>query len=92
MCLLGNLIQFDIDTEIHTFVKQTKVRRLTLGPSVRQILEQWDPLCKFIKDLEKDTASTPESAVYKHAALAQCGDERIATQIMRQFLNNVTPF
>ena len=37
---------------MHNFQKHTEVRWLRLGPSVRRILEQWDCICSFLKDLD----------------------------------------
>ena len=46
-----------MDIETHPFQKHTEVRWLSLGPAIARILEQWDSMLQFVKDLAKDPRS-----------------------------------
>ena len=53
-------LQYKFDGEIHQFQQHTKVRWLSLGPAITRLLEQWDVLLQFVKDLSKNRKLLPE--------------------------------
>ena len=61
-------LQSTIGVEMHNFQKHSEVRWLSFGPSVRRILEQWDCICSFVRDLGKDPKTTPKSVAYKRVS------------------------
>ena len=54
-------LQANIGTDIETFQQHTEVRWLSIGFAIRRMLEQWDTICQFIKDLAKDNTRKPKS-------------------------------
>ena len=50
------------------------------------MLEQWDTICKFIKDLEKDNTRN-----FKRAAELLATGERNVTRVMLEFLRSTVP-
>ena len=57
------------------------------------MLEQWDAICQFIKDLEKDNTRKPKSINFKRAAELLATGERNVTRVMLEFLRStVTVF
>ena len=39
---------------------------MSIGPAVRQILEQWEAIVQFVKFLESDPKKIHQSAAFKH--------------------------
>ena len=58
-------LQANLEADIETFQQHTEVRWLSNGPAIRRMLEQWDTICQFIKDLEKDNTRKPKSINFK---------------------------
>ena len=54
-------LQANLGTDIETFQQHTEVRWLSIGPAIRRVLEQWDTISHFIKDLENDNTRKPKS-------------------------------
>ena len=77
--------------EIHNFQKHTEVRWLSLGPSVQRILEQWDCICSFMKDLGKDPKTAPKSVAYKRVSAMLTDKEGRKTKAQLEFMGNVSP-
>ena len=55
------------------------------------MLEQWDTICQFIKDLEKDNTRKPKSINFKRAAALLATGERNVTRVMLEFLRSTVP-
>ena len=58
-------LQFDMGVDLHTFQQHTEVRWLSIGPAISRIMEQWDAICQFMKDLGKNEKTAPKSINYK---------------------------
>lgn len=84
-------LQSELGVEIHNFQKHTEVRWLSLGPSVRRILEQWDCICSFMKDLGKDPKTAPKSVPYKRVLAMLNDEEGKKTKAQLEFMGNVSP-
>ena len=84
-------LQCSMGVDAHKFQEHTEVRWLSLGPAVRRILEQWDCICQFIKDLGKDGKSAPKSIAYKRVAEMLSDEKKIKTRAQLEFINNVSP-
>ena len=84
-------LQAAMGVEMHNFQKHTEVRWLSLGPCVVRILEQWDCICSFVKDLGKDPKTAPKSASYKRVAAMLTDDEGKKTKAQLEFISNVSP-
>ena len=55
------------------------------------MLEHWDTICQFIKDLEKDNTRKPKSINFKRAAALVATGERNVTRVMLEFLRSTVP-
>ena len=55
------------------------------------MLEQWDTICQFIKDLEKDNTRKPKSTNFKRAVALLATGERNVTRVMLEFLRSTFP-
>ena len=84
-------LQFDMGVDLHTFQQHTEVRWLSIGPAVSRIVEQWDAICQFIKDLGKNEKTAPKSINYKRVAAMLTGVEKDVTKVLLEFLRNVFP-
>ena len=84
-------LQSALGVKMHKFQKHTEVRWLSLGPSVRRILEQWDCICSFVKDLGKDPKTTPKSVAYKRVSAMLNDKEGKKTRAQLEFAGNVSP-
>ena len=84
-------LQYSMGVDQHKFQEHTEVRWLSLGPAVQRILEQWDCICKFVKDLGKDAKSAPKSISYKRVSKMLSEEEKTRTKAQLEFINNVSP-
>ena len=84
-------LQANLGADIETFQQHTEVRWLSIGPSIHRVLEQWDTICHFIKDLEKDNTRKPKSIIFKRAAALLATGERNVTRVMLEFLRSTAP-
>ena len=55
------------------------------------MLEHWDTICPFIKDLEKDNTRKPKIINFKRAAALLATGERNVTRVMLEFLRSTVP-
>ena len=58
---------------------------------MRRILEQWDCICSFVKDLGKDAITAPKSVCYKRVAAILSDEEKKKTKAQLEFITNVSP-
>ena len=58
---------------------------------MRRVLEQWDTICQFIKDLEKDNTRKPKSINFNRAAALLATGEQNVTRVMLEFLRSSVP-
>ena len=79
------------DESIETFQQHTEVHWLSNDPAIRRLLEQWDTICQFIKDLEKDNTRKPKSINFKRAAALLATCERNMTRVMLEFVRSTVP-
>ena len=84
-------LQANLGTDIETFQQHTKVLWLSIGPAIRRVLEQWDTIYQFIKDLEKDNTRKSKSINFKRAAALLATGERNVTRVMLEFLRSTVP-
>lgn len=84
-------LQFDMGVDLHTFQQHTEVRWLSIGPAISRIIEQWDAICQFIKDLGKDEKTAPKSVNYKRVAAMLTAGEKDVTKVLLEFLKNTLP-
>ena len=77
--------------DLHTSQQHTEVRWLSIGPALSRIVDQWDAMCQFIKDLGKNEKTAPKSINYKRVAAMLTGVEKDVTKVLLEFLRNVFP-
>ena len=58
-------VQVEMEVETHNFQQPTEVRWLSMGPSMKRILEQWDAIIKFVTETVKDQKEVPKSINFK---------------------------
>ena len=63
-------LQLNLDLEQKVFLEHTSLRWLSIGPSVRRILEQWKAIIEFVHYLESDRKRTPDSAAFRRVQAA----------------------
>ena len=76
---------------IETFEQHTEVRWLSIGPAIHHVLEQWDIICHFIKNLEKNNTRKPKSINFKQVAALVATGEQNMTRVMLEFLRSTAP-
>ena len=84
-------LQANLGADIETFQQYTKVRWLDIVLAIRRVLEQWDTICQFIKDLEKDNTRKLKSINFKRAAALLAAGERNVTRVMLELLRSAVP-
>ena len=84
-------LQANLKADIETFQQHTKVLWLSIGPAIHRVLEQWDTIYHFIKDLEKDNTRKSKSINFKRAAALLATGERNVTRVMLEFLRSTAP-
>ena len=62
-----------------------------IGPAICRVLEQWETICQFIKDLEKDNTRKLKSINFKWPASLLATGERNMTRVMLEFLRSTVP-
>ena len=81
-------LQANLGADNETFQQHTKIRWLSIGSAIRRVLEQWDMICQFIKDLEKDNTRKPKTINFKRAAAQLAIGERSVIRVMLEFLRS----
>jgi len=77
---------------MHTFHQHTDVHWLRIGPAIVCILEQWDVICEFMKELAKDGKKAPKSNSYNSVSAMLIEVEKDVTKsTLESFLNIVIP-
>ena len=84
-------LQANLGADIETFQQHTKLHWLSIGPAIRRVLEQWNTICQFIKDLEKENTGKPKSINFRRAAALLATGERNVTRVMLEFLRSTAP-
>ena len=84
-------LQFEMDLEMHNFQQHTDVRWLSMGPSIKRVLEQWEAICRFVTELSKDPKKVPKSINYKRVYMLLRTKDKVITKVTLQFLNSVIP-
>ena len=75
-------LQANVGADIETFQQHTEVHWLSIGLAIHRMLEQWDTICQFIKDLEKDNTRKPKSINFKRAAaLLPTGEQNVMSYV-----------
>ena len=73
-------LQANLGADFETFEQHTEVRWLSIGPAIHHVLEQWDIICHFIKNLEKNNTRKPKSINFKQvAALVATGEQNMTS-------------
>ena len=81
-------VQIEMDVEVHNFQQHTEVCWLSIGPSIKRILEQWYAICHFVSELNKDPKKVPKSINYKRVYMMLGTKKRVVTQVTLEFLNS----
>ena len=76
-------VQIEIDVEVHNFQQHTEVCWVSIGPSIKRILEQWDAICHSVSELNKDPKKVPKSINYKRVYMMLGTKERVVTHHTR---------
>ena len=84
-------LQANLGADFETSQQHTEVRWLSIVPAIRRVLQQWDAICHFIKDLEKDNTRKPKSIKFKQAAGLLATGERNVTRALLEFLRSTVP-
>ena len=80
-----------MEVETHNFQQHTEVRWLSMGPSIKRVLEQWDAIITFVTELAKDQKKVPKSIKFKGVYMMLGTKERTSTKVSLEFLNNIIP-
>ena len=81
-------LQANFGANIETFQQHAEVRWFSIGPVIGRMLEQWDTICQFIKDLEKDNTRKPKSINFERVAALLATGERNVTRVMLEILRS----
>ena len=84
-------LQCEMDLDMHNFQQHTEVRWLSIGPAIKRILEQWEAICRFVDDLNKDTKKVPKSINYKRIYMLLGTKEKQMTKVNLEFFDSVVP-
>ena len=58
---------------------------------MQRILEQWDCICSFMKDLGKDPKTAPKCVAYKRVSAMLTDEEGKKAKAQLEFMGNVSP-
>ena len=58
-------VQVEMEVETHNYQQHTEARWLSMRPSIKRVLEQWDAIIKFVTELAKDPKKVPKSINFK---------------------------
>ena len=47
------------------FIKHSQVGWLSIGPALRMIIDQWQAICAYVAQLEKDPKTVPKCVNFK---------------------------
>jgi len=47
------------------FIKHSQIRWLSIGPALQRIIDQWQAICAYVAQLEKDTKTVPKCVNFK---------------------------
>lgn len=81
-------IQVELDLPEEVFVKHSQVRWLSIGPSLKKIVEQREGIKTYVTQLEKDSRKMPKSVNFK---LIRDAVNNPDMKVKLQFLLSVIP-
>ena len=84
-------IQIEMEVESHNFQQHTEVWWLSIEPSIKRILEQWDAVIQFVAELCEDPRKVPKSISYKRVYINAWTQREISHQVSLEFLNHIIP-
>ena len=84
-------IKIEMDLEVHNFQQHTEVHWLSIGPSLKRILEQWQPICCFVAELAKNPKKVPKSVNYDRVYMLLGTKEKAVTKVALECFNNLIP-
>ena len=84
-------VQVEMELDTNNFLQHTEVRWLSIGPSIKRILEQWDAITHFVAELAKDSEKVPKSINFKRIYTMLGTKEKQTTRVTLEFLSNVIP-
>ena len=58
-------VQVEMELDTNNFLQHTEVRWVSIGPSIKRILEQWVAITHFVAELAKDSEKVPKSINFK---------------------------
>ena len=79
-------LQANLGADIETFQQHTKVCWLSISPTIRRVLEQWDTTVSL-----SDNTRKLNSINFKRAAALLATGERNVTRVMLEFLRSSVP-
>ena len=84
-------MQIEMEVEPHNFQQHTEVQWLSMGPSIKGILEQWYTIIQFVTELSKEPRKVPKSINYKRVYMMLGPKEKLVTRVSHKFLNHIIP-
>ena len=84
-------LQLEMEVGINMLLKHTEVRWLSIGPAITRLLEQWDCLCDFVKQLGKDEKSAPKSSNYRRVRSMLGSETQKVTKVQLEFIKGCVP-
>ena len=64
-----------------------KVWWLSMGSSIKRVIEQWDTIIWFVAKLAKDPRKVPKNIIYKRVYMMLGPKEKLVTKVSLEFLN-----
>ena len=84
-------MQIEMEVEPRNFQQHTEVWWLSMGPSIKRILEQWDAIIHFVVELAKDPRTIPKSISYRGVYMMLRPKEKLVTRDSLEFFNQIIP-
>ena len=84
-------VQKEMEVDTHNFQQCTEVWGLSMGPSIKIILEQWEAMTHFVTELAKDPKKVPQSMNHERVYIMLGTKEKVVTKVTLEFFSTVIP-
>ena len=84
-------VQIEMEVDTHNFQQHTEVWWLSMEPSIKSILEQWEAITHFLTALDKDMKKVLQSINYERVYMMLGTKKKVVTKVTLKFFNNVIP-
>ena len=64
---------------------------MSIGPAIKRILEQYEPIPHFVVEVMKDSKKKPKSVNFKRVHMMLATKEKASTRVSLEFLNDIVP-